>query len=196
MAEEKETKFKNVITIVTIIMTIIILLFVVYGIRKGVFKSPQKLVDYIKTFGPAAFIVFIFIQIIQVIFPIIPGGASCLAGVLAFGPLLGFVYNYIGLCLGSIVVFFLSRKYGLALILKLFKKETVEKYIAYIKNKKFTKVFFWGIFLPGAPDDLLCYIAGISDISFKKFFIIILLGKPLALYLYSLFMNVIPRIIK
>lgn len=42
------------------------------------------------------------------------------------------------------------------------------------------------IFLPVAPDDFLCYLAGISKMTVRKFAIIILLGKPLAILLYSM----------
>lgn len=41
------------------------------------------------------------------------------------------------------------------------------------------------IFLPCAPDDLLCMLAGLTHMSLKKFVLIILLGKPLSLIAYS-----------
>ena len=41
------------------------------------------------------------------------------------------------------------------------------------------------IFLPCAPDDLLCMLAGLTHMSLKKFVWIILLGKPLSLIAYS-----------
>ena len=85
--------------------------------------------------------------------------------------------------------YLLSRNFGLPLIKKLFQQETINKYLKYIKDKKFEKIFFLGILLPGAPDDLLCYIAGISEMTLKKFVIIILLAKPLTLIFYSLFVN-------
>ena len=45
----------------------------------------------------------------------------------------------------------LSRNFGLPLIKKLFKEETINKYLKYIRTKKFEAIFFWGILLPGAP---------------------------------------------
>lgn len=195
MKNSKNKKIRQLFTVITVIITILICIFIIYGIKIGLFRSPETLVRYVKKYGYLGPVVFMLIQIIQVVLPIIPGGASCLAGVLAFGSIPGFIYNYIGLCLGSVIVFFLSRKYGMKLILKLFKEETVNKYVKYIKQKKFEKIFFWGIFLPGAPDDLLCYVAGISNISFKKFLTIIIIGKPLALLFYSFFMEWFPRLI-
>ena len=84
---------RNLFNIVTIIMTVLIVIFIIYGIKLGIFKDKNILIDYMKKFGIFAPTFFIFIQIIQVIFPVIPGGASCLAGVLAFGPVGGFIYN-------------------------------------------------------------------------------------------------------
>ena len=114
-----------------------------------------------------------------------------MAGVLAFGPVWGFVYNEIGLIIGSVIAYFLAKRYGLKLIKSLFKQEQVDKYLGYIRNNKFEKVFFFGILLPGLPDDLLCYVSGLSNITFKRFLAIIVLGKPLGLLMYSAFVAVI-----
>ena len=190
-ATTKTINLKYLVKFIAILITIVIISFVCYGVKLGIFQDKMVLIRYMKRFGIYAPIIFILFQILQVIFPFIPGGVSCLAGVLAFGPLLGFVYNYIGLILGSCIAYFLAQKYGLQLIENLFKKETVDKYLTYIQNRYFSKIFLVGIFLPGLPDDLLCYIAGISNMKFKTFFVIIILGKPIALITYSLFVNLL-----
>ena len=188
----KKKKWLGILfNVVTVIMTILIVIFIIYGIKLGIFRDKNILIDYMKKFVIFAPIIFKFIQIVQVVFPVIPGGASCLAGVLAFGSVWGLVYNEIGLVIGSVAAYYLSKIYGLRLINSLFKKEQVDKYLGYIRNNRFEKVFLWGIVLPGLPDDLLCYIAGLSNISFKKFLAIIILGKPLALLMYSVFAYVI-----
>lgn len=188
---KKKKWLRNLFSIVTIIMTILIVIFIIYGIKLGIFRNKSILIEYMKKFGIFAPLFFIFIQIIQVVFPVIPGGASCLAGVLAFGSIRGFIYNEIGLVIGSIMAYYLSKIYGLKLINSLFKKEQVDKYLNYIRTNKFEKVFLWGIVLPGLPDDLLCYISGLSNISFKKFLAIVILGKPLGLILYSVLAHII-----
>ncbi len=184
---KSDKKLKRIMTITTVIVTIFLVAFIIYAIKMNLLTSPEILVNKIKKYGIIGPIIFLLLQIIQVVFPVIPGGASCLAGTLAFGPIEGFIYNYIGLTLGSAIAYMLSKSFGLPLIKKLFKEETVEKYLKYIRTQTFEKVFFWGILLPGAPDDLLCYIAGISNLTFKRFLIIILIGKPLTLIFYSLF---------
>lgn len=182
-------RLKNIFKVVTIVVTILLLIFIVYALKLGIFKDKDILVQYIQQLGVFAPIFFLFLQAVQVVFPVIPGGASCLAGVLAFGSVWGFIYNYIGLVIGSIISFILSRKYGIQLVRKLFKEETVNQYLRHIQTNKFDKIFFLGIFLPGFPDDLLCYIAGVSQMSLRKFILLILLGKPFALLFYSFFIE-------
>jgi uncharacterized membrane protein YdjX (TVP38/TMEM64 family) len=135
-------------------------------------------------FAPLAFII---LQIVQVVIPIMPGGISCLVGVLMFGAWKGFLYNYIGICIGSVIAFLLARKCGMPLIRQLFSEKTIDKYLKWTdENHRFTKLFAIAIFLPAAPDDFLCFLAGTTKMSLKVFTCIILLGKPGAIAMYSL----------
>lgn len=185
----KRENLQRIFNVITMITTIFLIAFILYAFKLGILGDRMVLVRYMKKFGVFACLFFMLLQIGQVIFPIIPGGASCLAGVLAFGPVRGFIYNYISLVLGSAVAFFLSRNYGMRVVEKFFSQEIIDKYMKYIRNNQFMKIFFWGIFLPGLPDDLLCYIAGLSSMSWKTFLLIILVGKPFALIFYSLFVS-------
>lgn len=189
----KTNYFKMTMKTCTIFFTIALLIILIWGIKDGIFSSNDKFLLTMKHLGVIAPFAFLILQIVQVIFPVIPGGASCLVGVLAFGPVEGFIYNYIGLCIGSVIAFFISKKYGMCIVRKLFKPNTVDKYQKAIENRKFDKIFFLGILLPGAPDDLLCYMAGLTNMNLKKFTTIILVGKPLTLVFYSLAMVYLPN---
>lgn len=184
-------KLKKTMMIITIIVTILLVAFIIYSLKIGILDSKEVLIERIKEYGLLGPIFFLLLQAVQVVFPVIPGGASCLAGVLAFGPVWGFIYNYVGLTIGSIIAFFLARKFGLPLLRKLFADTVVDKYLGYIQTKKFEWIFFLGILIPGAPDDILCYIAGISKMTLQRFIIYVLIGKPLTLVFYSLFMKYI-----
>ena len=133
----------------------------------------------------------------QVVIPILPGGVSCLAGVLIFGPVWGFVYNYIGISIGSILAFLLSKQYGRPVVRNIIGEKNYDKYIGWLsKGNGFDKAFAVAIFLPVAPDDLLCYIAGLTKMTLKKFTAIILLGKPGSILLYSLGLTGIMEVLK
>ena len=161
--------------------------FGIYGYRQGIFHSAESLRDWVKTFGMTAPIVFIILQALEVGIPIIPGGVTLLAGVLIFGPWWGFWYNYIGITLGSVAVFAISHRYGKPLMYRLFSRESIEKYEHWTSDRgRFTKLFALAIFLPGAPDGLICYLAGTTKMSWKTYMLIILIGKPMSIAFYSL----------
>lgn len=178
---------RKLINFISIIGLGISIALTIYFINLGVFKdldSLRGLVGDSIILGP---IIFILIQILQVVIPIIPGGISTAAGVLIFGPYAGFIYNYVGICIGSIIIFLLGRRYGKPFILSMVSDKTYNKYISWLDNqKRFEKLFALAIFLPVAPDDALCLMAGLTNISVKKFTWIILLAKPLSIFLYSM----------
>ncbi|MDO5302269.1 MAG: TVP38/TMEM64 family protein [Tissierellia bacterium] len=155
--------------------------------RRGLLTDPEKLEVFLHSYGIWAPLIFMAIQAIQVVVPILPGAVGCLFGVLFFGPLMGFVYNYIGICLGSLWAFLLSRRYGAPFARQMTGRKFYDKYQKFLENEaRFEKLLAFLIFIPFAPDDFLCYLAGVSRISFKKFTAIILLAKPFAIYTYTL----------
>ena len=189
MEEHKnQPNYISIITAITSAATILIAgIFIIYGLKNGIFESQQSLEAFIGKAGIFGPLIFIFIQAIQVVIPILPGFVTCIAGAVVFGPLEGFIYSYTGMCLGSMMAFYISRKYGTAFVKKLVKPQTYDKYILWLeKGKKFDILFLLAIFLPAAPDDVLCFIAGLTRMTWKKFTIIILLGKPFVIALYSL----------
>ena len=178
---------RKLINFISIIGLVISIGLTIYFINLGVFKdlnSLRGLVGDSIILGP---IIFILIQILQVVIPIIPGGISTAAGVLIFGPYAGFIYNYVGICIGSIIIFLLGRRYGKPFILSMVSDKTYDKYVGWLDNQnRFEKLFALAIFLPVAPDDALCLMAGLTNISVKKYTWIILLAKPLSIFLYSM----------
>lgn len=186
--QKKEKNYISAVTAgVTIFTVILSVCFAVYGFREGIFESQETIEAFIGKagfWGPA---IFMFIQAVQVVIPVLPGFITCIAGAALFGPLPGFLYSYIGMCIGSLIAFYISRKYGTAFVKKLVKPKTYDKYICWLeKGKKFDILFALAIFLPAAPDDVLCFIAGLTRMTWQKFTAIILLGKPFVIALYSL----------
>ncbi|MEE0092093.1 MAG: TVP38/TMEM64 family protein [Bacilli bacterium] len=189
-----KSKSKLILNILTIIGIVAVIFFVYFAVKERWFLDNEILLTKIKSFGLLAPLCFILIQMVQVVLPVIPGGASCLVGVMAFGAVGGFIYNYVGLVLGSICSFLLSRKFGMSIINKLFKEKDIKKALDKINNSKYDLIFFLIILLPGLPDDLFCYISGITKMSLKKFTLIILICKPLTLLVYSICFQFFPII--
>ena len=158
-----------------------------WAYKNGILDSVDTLQAFIAKFGYGGMAIFVLIQIVQVVIPILPGGISCLGGVIFFGPWLGFVYNYIGICIGSLAAFGISRMMGRPVLHKMFSEKLIQKYDSWTeKDSRFLKLFTLAIFFPVAPDDFLCYLAGTTKMTWKQFSLVILLGKPCSIALYSL----------
>ncbi|KRL61804.1 hypothetical protein FC23_GL000462 [Lactobacillus psittaci DSM 15354] len=166
---------------------ILIIGLVIYWWHLGIFTDQVKMKNYLKDKQVIGPILFVLIQIVQVVIPIIPGGVSLLAGVIFFGPVMGFIYNYVGIVIGSLIIFYLARQYGKPFLLHLVSEESLDKYMKWTKNqKKFNWFFALCIVAPMAPDDVLCMLAGLTQMKFWTFFWIIILGKPWTIAAYSL----------
>ena len=183
MIDKKQIQFAT--TIAMAALALVTIGFVLYGLHAHFFTSEPALEAFLAKFGILAFLVFIAFQAVQVVFPIIPGGLGLLAGVLIFGPWTGFIYNYIGICIGSIIAFLVARHFGTPIILALFSEKMRKKYMKWADSKTFPRLFAIAIFMPIAPDDFLCYLAGTTKMTLTRFTIIILLGKPMAIAAYS-----------
>ncbi|WP_395152101.1 TVP38/TMEM64 family protein [uncultured Allofournierella sp.] len=160
--------------------------FGIWGIHTGVLTSQDRLTQLISAWGIWAPLLFVFVQIVQVVIPILPGGVSCLIGVLLFGPIWGFAYNYAGCCLGSMAAFGIAKYYGKPILRTMFANSLIEKYNRWTSEKgRFATFFALAIFFPVAPDDFLCYLAGTTEMQWKTFNLIIWLCKPCSIALYS-----------
>ena len=178
---------KTVLRAVSMTGFAVCVLLALWGWQTGVLTSQERLEALVKSCGAAGAVLFTVFQAVQVVVPILPGGLGCLAGVLLFGPVMGFVYNYVGICIGSLMAFAVARSCGRPLLGLLFSQRTIDKYSRWAEEKdRFARLFALAIFLPVAPDDFLCYLAGTTDMSWRRYTAIILLGKPFAISLYSL----------
>lgn len=164
----------------------------VWAWNAGLLTSQERMQAFVASCGAAGGLLFVAFQAVQVVVPVLPGGLGCLAGVVLFGPVLGFVYNYAGICIGSLLAFAVARSCGRPLLRLLFSEKLLTKYSSWTEqNNRFARLFALAIFFPVAPDDFLCYLAGTTSMTWRRFTAIILLGKPLSIALYSLGLTVL-----
>lgn len=138
------------------------------------FSSQERIQDSIEPLGAWAPLIFILIQIIQVVLTPLSHYTAGLAGGFIFGTWYGFLYNWIGRVIGTLIAFYLGRKFGRKIIKRLVKEETLKKYDKLFEKGKF--LLFLMYFLPLFPDDELSYLAGFSSINSKLFIPLMLLG--------------------
>lgn len=189
MTADSSRRMLQALSIAGLIGSLILL---ICGWQTGVLTSPEAMAAFVSAMGKAGVIIFVLFQAVQVVLPILPGNIGCLAGVLMFGPWYGFLYNYIGICIGSMAAFGIARHCGKPILARLFSERLIGKYRRWTdKDSPFERLFTAAIFFPVAPDDFLCWLAGTTEMPFKRFIVIILLSKPINIAIYSLGLQVI-----
>ncbi len=154
--------------------------------------SVEDFREYVSTFKNAVFI-FILLQFSQVVFLPIPAFITVGAGVLLFGPFWGAVYSYIGIVIGSIVAYFIGRIFGVKVASWLVGKDNLKKGLKTIKGKDKIILTFMFLF-PLFPDDILCFVAGITTIKPLFFIVMILITRLISIFVstYSMNNSIIP----
>ncbi len=187
-SKEKFIKTSSIVSFV--ILMLISSFFLIQGWVGGHFNSIATLRAYVDSFGLWGPLILTLIQMLQVLVPVLPGFLGCIVGAILFGPVGGFLVNYVGISAGSIIAFLLAKKYGIKLVSLLMPMKKYEKYIEKInRSKSYPVLLFLSILLPLAPDDFLCYFSGLINMSTKKFNIIIITAKPWCILFYSIFFD-------
>jgi uncharacterized membrane protein YdjX (TVP38/TMEM64 family) len=143
-------------------------------------KSSEGLQQYLEKAGIWMPILYIALQFLQVIILPIPSIVSTIAGVALFGALKAMIYSFIGIMLGSLLAFFIGRKLGNKAVAWILGKENLKRWQKKLKGKDvlFLSLMF---LLPLFPDDVLCFLAGVSAMTWRTFIIVILLSRAIAL---------------
>ena len=122
----------------------------------------------------AAYVGMVFLQVVVAV---IPGEPLEISGGYAFGALRGSVLCLLGGVLGSVAVFALVRRFGRELVEIFFPREKLEK-LKFLQSSPKRDALFWLIFtVPGTPKDLLCYFAGLTDLSWGKWLLLCTVGR-------------------
>ncbi len=150
--------------------------------------SVEDLRSYISSYGSYAALAFILIQFLQVVVLPIPAFITVGSGVLLFGPLYGAIYSCTGIILGSLVAFFIGRLFGVKVARWLVGQENLEKGLKTIKGKDKIVLTFMFLF-PFFPDDILCFVAGITTVSPLFFVIMIFITRIISVFASSYSMN-------
>ena len=155
--------------------------------------SVEDLRNYVGGFGGYAVFIFIAIQFLQVVVLPIPGFITVSVGVLLFGAFRGSVYSVIGIVSASIVAFFIGRVFGYKVAGWLVGKENLDKGLELVKGKDKVILTFMFLF-PFFPDDVLCFVAGLSSMSVPYYIVMITITRIINIVVsaYSVNGSIIP----
>ena len=139
--------------------------------------SQEKLGEYIARCAPWSHLAYFGIQLVSVVVAPIPSNLTAAAGAYLFGLWPSFLLTWGAVALGSAIVFGLARALGQQFAGQFVSEKLSGKYLDVIRRKR--DVFLALAFLfPFFPDDILCILAGLTDISFKRFFLLAAVFRP------------------
>lgn len=175
MEQNKRTHWIWIAAIAVLAAILMVFLF-----RTGFFASAGSLEEmraYIERFSPFSYMIYFVVQLASVIVAPIPSNVTSLAGAALFGTLPTFLLTYGAVTLGATLVFQLARVLGRPFVERFVSRRDMDKYMQVIERKQ--DIFFTMAFLlPGFPDDILCFLAGLTDMPFKRFLILVLVFRP------------------
>ncbi len=188
----KETLAKTLLSLYIFALFVLILLYILK--RTGFFavlRDEKLLQVYLQGAGVWMPLLYILLQFLQVVILPIPSIVSTIAGIALFGALKTLIYSLIGIMLGSFLAFYIGRKLGNKAVSWMVGTETLKKWQRKLKGKDnlFLSLMF---LLPLFPDDILCFLAGLSTMSWGYFSVIIIISRVLALSLTCFSIDFIP----
>ncbi|GJL56350.1 MAG: hypothetical protein NPIRA02_34820 [Nitrospirales bacterium] len=138
------------------------------------FVQPNRLVEFIQSFGVIAPVVFVGIMALAVVVSPIPSIPLDLAAGVAFGPWLGTLYAVIGAEIGAIVSFLIGRLLGRDVIARILKNDVV--FCEKCSDHHLFGFIVISRLLPVFSFDLVSYGAGLTTMSLKAFAVATFLG--------------------
>lgn len=185
---EKNFKYYKPCLLVLIVFPILIILTYAYHNQYiYLFTEPAKLKDIVMSYGKYSVVAFIIIQVVQVVVFFIPGEIIQIAGGYIYGAFLGSIVSIIGIIIGNIIAYGVSRCFGRPFVNRIISNKNLRFFQKILDLGSINLVVFILYLIPGIPKDILAYICGISKIKFKNFIACSLLGRLPAVVLSAYF---------
>jgi uncharacterized membrane protein YdjX (TVP38/TMEM64 family) len=133
-------------------------------------------------YGALAPLVYVALYAGQIVLAPLPGAALAYTAGYLFGPIAA-VYSMAGILIGAAVGFELARRLGYPVVEKLAPKSWLDRWrnLSAV-NSEFT----WFLLMLAPTADVFYFIAGLTTLRFRRFFLIVLLGRTPGIILSSL----------
>ena len=167
MSETKRKQSMAILITLIVLVSVIVLFFVGKPLIRFV-SDAEAFRAWVEANTWWSRVAYIGMLVIQVVFAVIPGGVFEVAAGYAFGAIEGTILSVIGTTLGSTMVFILVKRYGLKYVLLFFTQEQLDSVKFMHNEKRLYLIVFIAFIIPGTPKDLLCYVAGLTDMKLSR----------------------------
>jgi uncharacterized membrane protein YdjX (TVP38/TMEM64 family) len=161
-----------------LLLVLVILILVVSTpalfLQKGLNVNNIKL--FVSSFGILAPLIFIIITTSTNVIPPLAATPFWIAGVVLFGPILGFLYSYLANVLGSTINYYIAKIWGRPAVAKVAGQSALNQ-IDKLPNIDHAKTVFLLKLVGGAATDYISYGSGLSKVTIAHY----LLGTAFAI---------------
>ncbi len=165
-------------------LAILLTAFVVsLGIGLWIWREPvQSLADreivqaWVARLGPWGPLATIGLNAAQVLLAPVPGQFIGLINGYLYGVALGTLYSMIGLVIGTVTAMVLARRLGRPLVERLVQEDQLERWDK-ITTGHGPQFFFLAFLFPFLPDDVICFVIGLSPLSIPRMVVLATLGR-------------------
>lgn len=180
----KEDKRRIIITssiLGVFIILCIVLIIVFWDYIYGLFTRDEKVINDIENmltkYGSWAWLILLFLMILQVVFAVLPNGPFEMIAGIMYGPFKGILIALAGATLGALIVILLVKAFGKGFAGLFVNLKDGHKYKLLNDEKRCLVVMFGLLIIPGIPKDFLAFLVPFTKIKTWKFLIINLIAR-------------------
>lgn len=184
---KKEELFKLVFTGTMIFFILFYALVIVNKVfdLDGINSDEEKIehiINLIQKTGAYGKIVFVLLQILQVVVLPLPALLCYVSGVMIYGPSEAFILSSIGVFIGSMICYAIGRFCGRKIVHWLVG-DKIDKYLDILSTRGKGPFVIMQL-LPFFPDDVLCILAGVTNMNFWFYLMTMLVIRPIVIAVY------------
>lgn len=149
-------------------------------------SDPALLRDWVRGAGALGPLAFSVLNILQVIFAVIPGAPFEVAAGYLFGVIPGTLLCDATMTIGSVLVFLMVRRFGVKFVELFAPHEKLERLPVLSNTEQVQSVLFFIFLIPGTPKDMVTYLAGLTELPLLNWALICFVGRLPAVLLTTL----------
>lgn len=178
----KKLSKTNIIRLVAVIVflaiTVVATIFLIPFIKNMLSEQGRIAIQaQVEAAGPWGWLLFLALQILQVIVALIPGEPVEIVGGVLFGTFGGLALCMLGLIIGTVLVYYLVKVVGTPLVFAFVDEKKFHE-LKFLQNeRRLTALIFLLFLVPGTPKDTLTYLVPLTPILPWKFFVLSALAR-------------------
>lgn len=147
-------------------------------------SGPEQLADFLRSFGAMTVLICLLLMVLQTLFTPLPLFLLAAANGFIFGLWYGILITMSGSLLGASLAFYLARGLGRGLISRCLKQTYMAR-VDQMSHQGGPWVVFMARLIPVIPSSIISYLAGLSKMNYKGFFVATAVGKLPEIIIYT-----------